>query len=93
MLADLMYDFLVNSDKKGDECDGLLIIDNDYKEKKKITVYDNIILEEDRKKGSLSFKIYSLFLRMNGGPFFAFILLMSFILQLISILYIFLFLL
>lgn len=38
------------------------------------SVYDNIILEEDRKKGSLSSKIYTLYLKMNGGVFFALIL-------------------
>ena len=80
MLADLTNDVFENADKKADDCDGLLIPANDSQEKKKVDVYDNIILEEDRKKGSLSFKIYSLFLRMNGGPFLAFLILISFIL-------------
>jgi hypothetical protein len=44
---------------------------NDAKSEHNKSNYDNIILEEDRKKGSLSLKIYSLFFKMNGGPFMA----------------------
>lgn len=34
------------------------------------SAYDNIILEEDRKKGPLSFKIYSMYLKMIGSRIF-----------------------
>ena len=51
---------------------------NDSQQGKTINIYDNIILEEDRKKGSVSSEIYSLYLRMNGGSLFAIIVLISF---------------
>ena len=51
---------------------------NDSQQGKSINIYDNIILEEDRKKGSVSAEIYSLYLRMNGGSLFAIIVLISF---------------
>ena len=39
------------------------------------STYDNIILEEDRKKGALSLKIYAQYFRFNGGPLMIFAIL------------------